>query len=358
MVSSPVVYDLVVEHAAADRPAADEFASVLRGNGMRLWLPGRSAPGGGADVDSAVAGSRAAIHLIGTAGTTPESLPARPLIVLAPGSPAAPRDVVRSVPDGVVVDFRDGFDSARPWSQLRAAMPDPSGPSLNHYRLKTRTMVSYDHIAEKFADRWFDHPPSRPLELFAGHLARSGHVLDAGCGPGHHARWLAERGHDVMGVDLSAGMLRIARSRVPTAAFRRMDLQSLRFPPGIFDGIWCAGAAMHIPREEIVTVLRGFRRLLRPGGVIGLNMQVGRRSELVEYENDRRFFEYYRDSGELAVLAARAGLDVVAADLGVTTRNTHGLDLVLTWATLITVRAIPRPAGRPVRYEDPVESTR
>lgn len=163
-------------------------------------------------------------------------------------------------------------------------------------------------------------------------------MLDAGCGPGHHAAFLAARGHDVVGVDISAGMLRIARSRMPAGTFLRRDIQDLRFPPGVFDGVWCAGAAMHIPREEIVGVLRGFRRLVRPGGVVGVNMQIGRRSEVVEYDNDHRFFEYYRDVDEIARLIGRSGLRPVAVDVGTTSRNTHGLDLRLTWATIVATR--------------------
>ncbi|GAA0560570.1 hypothetical protein GCM10010172_49620 [Paractinoplanes ferrugineus] len=348
MSSSPQVYDLLVDHASTDGVVAAAFADRLRHAGMRLWLPGLSTADAtlpGTEVESALPSSRAAVHLVGASVPASEVLAPRPIVVLAPGSPVSPRVVGRSVPDGIVVDFRDGFDVARRWSELAAAMPARSGPPLHHAALKDRTAASYDRIAEKFAARWFDHPPVRPLEMFAGHLPRSARVLDAGCGPGHHAKWFAERGHDVVGVDISQGMLRIARARVPTAAFLRMDIQNLRFPAATFDGIWCAGAAMHVPREEIVAVFRGFRRLIRPGGVVGINMQIDRRSEIVKYDGDVRFFEYYRSHAELTRLAARAGLDVVAVDVGVTNRNTHGLDMLLTWATLVAVRALPRPPG-------------
>lgn len=337
MASSPEVYDLVVDHVRTDRTAAEAFAAPLRNAGLRLWLPGRSSPDAYPAAASALAASRDAVQLVGAEGLRVATLPHRPIVVLLPGSVMSPRDI----PDGVVIDFRDGFDDPREWSELRTTMSaDAELPLLGHAELKRRTAASYDNIADKFAAQWFDHPPVRPLELFADALPRAARVLDAGCGPGHHARFLAARGHDVVGIDLSAAMLQIARSRVRSASFLRMDLQDLRFPPGTFDGIWCAGAAMHIPREEIVAVFRSFRRLVRPGGMVGINMQVGRRSEIVEFENDHRFFEYYPSEREIGRLASRAGLRVVATDLGETGRNTHGLDMRLVWATLLTIRAL------------------
>ena len=45
-----------------------------------------------------------------------------------------------------------------------------------------------------------------------GHLARHTSVLDLGCGTGRHSRYLASKGFDVTGLDLSAESLRQTRS--------------------------------------------------------------------------------------------------------------------------------------------------
>jgi SAM-dependent methyltransferase len=51
-------------------------------------------------------------------------------------------------------------------------------------------------------------------------------VLDAGRGPGTYAGWLAERGADVVGVDVSGRMVEIAREEFgDDAAFRLADLE-------------------------------------------------------------------------------------------------------------------------------------
>jgi hypothetical protein len=54
-----------------------------------------------------------------------------------------------------------------------------------------------------------------------------GVALDAACGTGRHARFLAERGHRVIGVDGSPDMLARARTRVPRGEFLLGDLHQL-----------------------------------------------------------------------------------------------------------------------------------
>ncbi|MBX0295922.1 methyltransferase domain-containing protein [Halomicroarcula sp. F27] len=60
---------------------------------------------------------------------------------------------------------------------------------------------------------YFERPGEwEPLDRNAVEWAE-GRVLDVGCGPGRHALALQERGHDVTGIDLSPGALRVARDR-------------------------------------------------------------------------------------------------------------------------------------------------
>ena len=52
---------------------------------------------------------------------------------------------------------------------------------------------------------------------------------------------LQRSGSEVLGIDLSSGMLNEARRRVPNTIFRKMDLRSPQFPPNSIGGIWaCA----------------------------------------------------------------------------------------------------------------------
>jgi len=92
----------------------------------------------------------------------------------------------------------------------------------------------------------------------------TGSVLDAACGTGRYAAFLAARGHRVLGVDGSPEMLHRARRRVPAGTFVRGDLHRLPVADGGMDVAVCALALVHVP--TLAPVMAEFARVLRPGG--------------------------------------------------------------------------------------------
>ncbi|GHG48108.1 MULTISPECIES: class I SAM-dependent methyltransferase [Amycolatopsis] len=91
-----------------------------------------------------------------------------------------------------------------------------------------------------------------------------GVALDAACGTGRYAEFLARRGHRVIGVDGSPDMLARARTRVPEAEFLLGDLHRLPVADDGADLVLCGLALTHVPALE--PVLAEFARVLRPGG--------------------------------------------------------------------------------------------
>jgi SAM-dependent methyltransferase len=91
-----------------------------------------------------------------------------------------------------------------------------------------------------------------------------GDALDAACGTGRHAEYLAGQGFTVIGVDSSPEMLERARTRVPSGDFRLGDLRDLPLPDGSVDLVVSGLALSHSPSLE--PVLAEFARVLRPGG--------------------------------------------------------------------------------------------
>ena len=77
-------------------------------------------------------------------------------------------------------------------------------------------------------------PPITNVFLEYSNLQRGHSVLDIACGPGTTTAGAAEKVTHVgkvLGIDLSPGMLDIARKRVPNARFQEMNAESLRRPP-------------------------------------------------------------------------------------------------------------------------------
>jgi ubiquinone/menaquinone biosynthesis C-methylase UbiE len=91
-----------------------------------------------------------------------------------------------------------------------------------------------------------------------------GTALDAACGTGRHAEYLAALGHQVIGVDGSREMLAVARTKIPSGEFHQGDLNQLPLPDRHVDLVVCSLALMHV--RELAPVLAEFVRVLRPGG--------------------------------------------------------------------------------------------
>jgi SAM-dependent methyltransferase len=142
------------------------------------------------------------------------------------------------------------------------------------------TARTYDEVADDYVAHIYGELRDKPLDRelldrFADAVRGKGPVCDAGCGPGHVARYLHDRGVDVSGVDLSAGMVDRARWLNPGLEFHQGDMAALDVPDGSWAGIVLFYSIIHIPRDEVIAVLLELRRTLRPGGILFLAFHIG-----------------------------------------------------------------------------------
>lgn len=103
-------------------------------------------------------------------------------------------------------------------------------------------------------------------------------VLELGCGTGVFLREAASRGARVYGLDASAELLELARSRVPEADLRVGDMQFLPYEDDRFDVV--AGFNSFFFAADMVAALREARRVAKPGAP--LVVQVWGRPERCE----------------------------------------------------------------------------
>lgn len=152
----------------------------------------------------------------------------------------------------------------------------------------------FDHplYFEIYQDKELDALEEGPAlaELLA--LPEGSLVLDLPCGWGRLRPALEHRGYQVIGGDLSPLNLRRHRAEFP-GPLVRLDLRALPFADACADGILCAFTSWGYfdSEEENLRQLHEFRRVLKPGGVLLLDL-TGRR--FVEHGIARAGYRWYQ----------------------------------------------------------------
>ncbi|GAA3593151.1 class I SAM-dependent methyltransferase [Kineosporia mesophila] len=143
------------------------------------------------------------------------------------------------------------------------------------------TRATYETVAQTYTNAQSQGLEGRPydralLNLFAELLGEFGgtRVADVGCGPGHITALLRDLGLDAFGIDLSPAMLDQARQLYPELEFHEASLLDLRVTDGSLDGIVALYSFNTVPAEHLSQAFEGFRRALRPGGVLLLCFSV------------------------------------------------------------------------------------
>lgn len=172
----------------------------------------------------------------------------------------------------------------------RPAGPAPLSPDWARHR--TRVEGHFREGASRWAHLTGDGPVSRiratvragrerMRSTLAGWLPEdlSGmRVLDAGCGPGVFSLELARRGARVVGVDLAAELVDVARERAgeadlppraPRPEFRAQDfVEAATGDPEGFDWVVAMDCLIHYPLRETLDALRTVEETVRQGVVL------------------------------------------------------------------------------------------
>ena len=122
----------------------------------------------------------------------------------------------------------------------------------------------------------FAEPHTRPLfeaVLAATSVTAGIRLLDVGCGSGLLLELAAARGATVTGLDVSPGLLAVARDRVPDAELWLGDLQELPFPNDFFGAVTGVNAFQFA--GDPLAALREAGRVCQPGGIVAASTFAG-----------------------------------------------------------------------------------
>lgn len=189
-------------------------------------------------------------------------------------------------------------------------------------------MNSYNGLAEVYdrftGDVKYEDWLAWYLESFAGEGEPVRVVLDLGCGTGTLTCLLAQKGYDMIGVDLSGDMLTQAMDKAFELELENMPLflcQSMEELElyGEIDACVCSLDSLNYLTEEraLEQTIERVARYLRPGGLFLFDV-------IPEWEFARRDGEIFVDESGDALVLWRAGYDEDSRTI------TYGLDLFQT----------------------------
>ena len=131
----------------------------------------------------------------------------------------------------------------------------------------TTVEADFDRLALLDEEGWTSN--NHYHDLLLRHVPKScENALEIGCGTGAFARELARRCGRVVALDLSAEMIRVARSRATqfeNLEFQVADAMTWNFPRSHFDFICSIATLHHLEQRELFVKMRD---ALKPGGVL------------------------------------------------------------------------------------------
>jgi cyclopropane fatty-acyl-phospholipid synthase-like methyltransferase len=199
-------------------------------------------------------------------------------------------------------------------------------------RRKQIVASGYDRLAPDYLE-WSQgieaDPRGRMLAAFAVALRDGARVLDLGCGAGIPSTRQMARRFRVVGVDISAAQIALARNRVPGADFIQGDFTELEFPDASFDGVTAFYAISHVPRDQHPQLFADVFAWLVPGGLFLATLGASDTPDWTGQWLGAEMFFSSHDAEENRRLVRAAGFELLRDEVLVT-REPEG-DVVFLW---------------------------
>lgn len=156
---------------------------------------------------------------------------------------------------------------------------------------KEQTMNAHNAIAKQYYELYKDDKSD--LAYFDEFLSTcEKRVLDLGCGMGHYSKYMKSKGFDVVGVDFSKQMIKIAKKTCPKTKFHVADICDLKvLKKEKFDGVVLAYVIQHLSKAEVEHVIKNLDKNLNPSAKMLLFVREGDKV-LTEEEPIDASFQY------------------------------------------------------------------
>ena len=154
------------------------------------------------------------------------------------------------------------------------------------------TTINYYNLnAKKFIENTLNADMHITQDRFLRLLAENRFILDFGCGSGRDTKYFLEKGYLVEATDGSSELCKLA------SAFTGIEVKEMLFQDldasGKYEGIWACSSILHLPKKELLPVIRKMCDALKDNGVIYTSFKYG---DFEGERNGRYFTDFTEDT--------------------------------------------------------------
>lgn len=181
-------------------------------------------------------------------------------------------------------------------------------------REQLKTIESYNRTAENFFStiarlKNYNHT----YDYIANRLNDGDTILDLACGPAQISRYLKDKKNlNVVGVDLSSGMLDIARKNIPDGEF--IEKSIIDFNNGkSYDAAIIGFGIPFLNEEQVNDCIHNTSKLLKPGKYLYISFMngSGSRIEKTSFGGTNDFLIYYYSKEYVAGTIQKNGMKII-----------------------------------------------
>ena len=184
-------------------------------------------------------------------------------------------------------------------------MKELADRTIDHYE---RHAHDWDADRNRHVGLWNDKPWH---DRFIAELPPGASVLDLGCGSGYPvARYMAERGLRVIGVDSSPSLISLCRERLPDHEWLVGDMRSLRLSRH-FDGVLAWDSFFHLTPDDQRGMFEVFARHAGPSAALMFNSGPDHGEAVGEYRGEP-LYHASLSPDEYTKLLNGIGFDIIA----------------------------------------------
>lgn len=186
----------------------------------------------------------------------------------------------------------------------------------------------YNKIAEDYDATRDQFENNKYLDKLNFLLNPHSQILDIGCGAGKPVDcYFVNKGHNILGIDISENMIKLAKQNVPLAEYKVEDMSRLQVGEYHVDAIVSFYAIFHTSRETHAVLLKKISSFLLTSGLILISMGSSEwEGKEQDFHGTEMFWSHF-DAKTNSQLVMNAGFEILLDEIDGTSNEKHQIIL-------------------------------